>query len=132
MVPWSGSIKPAMNRVHTTWAGILRHYWTGPRPISFIWSGKVILGLGFASPNITLPDQMNMILVLVLSNKCMVSNSSAVSLFLFNPSSQTVHLFLQRASPNAPARQPNYINKMSANMAAVISTEIFLKLGEQL
>ena len=37
--------------------------------IIFIWSGKVTLGLGFVSPNITLPDQINIILVSVLSNK---------------------------------------------------------------
>ena len=41
--------------------------------IIFLWSGKVILGLGFASPNITLPDQINMIMVSVLSNKFIIS-----------------------------------------------------------
>ena len=54
-------------------AGIIKHLLdrTSPNTI-FIWSGKVILGLGFASPNITLPDQINMILVSVLSNKCII------------------------------------------------------------
>ena len=51
---------------------ILYTYWTGPRPISFIWSGKVILGEAKPSPNITLPDQINMILGEVLSNKCFI------------------------------------------------------------
>ena len=36
--------------------------------IIFIWSGKVILGEAKPSPNITLPDQINMILGEVLSN----------------------------------------------------------------
>ena len=36
--------------------------------IIFIWSGKVILGEAKRSPNITLPDQINMILGEVLSN----------------------------------------------------------------
>ena len=40
--------------------------------IIFIWSGKVILGEAKPSPNITLPDQINMILVSVLSNKCFI------------------------------------------------------------
>ena len=40
--------------------------------IIFIWSGKVILGKAKPSPNITLPDQINMILVSVLSNKCFI------------------------------------------------------------
>ena len=44
--------------------------------IIFIWSGKMILGLGFASLNITLPDQINMILVSVLSNKCILLRNS--------------------------------------------------------
>ena len=49
--------------------GIIKHLLDRTSPnIIFIWSGKVILGLGFASPNITLPDQINMILVSVLSN----------------------------------------------------------------
>ena len=49
-------------------AGIIKHLLDRTSPsIIFIWSGKVILGLGFASPNITIPDQMNMILVSVLS-----------------------------------------------------------------
>ena len=34
-----------------------------------IWSGKLILGEVKPSPNITLPDRINMILVSVLSNK---------------------------------------------------------------
>ena len=38
--------------------------------IIFIWSGKVILGKAKPSPNITIPDQINMILGEVLSNKC--------------------------------------------------------------
>ena len=38
----------------------------------FIWSGKVILGEAKPSPNITLPDQINMILGEVLSNKCFI------------------------------------------------------------
>ena len=62
-----------MDRVHTTWAGIIKHLLDRTSPnIIFIWSGEVILGLGFASPNITLPDQINMILVSVLSNKCIL------------------------------------------------------------
>ena len=40
--------------------------------IIFIWSGKVILGEAKPSPNITLPDQINMILGEVLSNKCFI------------------------------------------------------------
>ena len=40
--------------------------------IIFIWSGKVILGEAKPSPNITLPDQINMILDEVLSNKCLI------------------------------------------------------------
>ena len=40
-------------------AGIIKHLLDRTSPnIIFIWSGKVILGLGFASPNITLPDQI--------------------------------------------------------------------------
>ena len=73
MGSWPESIKRAMDRVHTTWAGIRKHLLDKTSPnIIFIWSGKVILGLGFASPNITLPDQINMILVSVLSNKCII------------------------------------------------------------
>ena len=73
MVSWSGSMKRAMDRVQTTWAGIIKHLLDRTSPnIIFIWSGKVILGLGFASPNITLPDQINMTLVSVLSNKCIL------------------------------------------------------------
>ena len=54
-------------------AGIIKHLLDRTSPnIIFIWSGEVILGLGFASPNITLPDQINMILVSVLSNKCIL------------------------------------------------------------
>ena len=53
--------------------GIIKHLLDRTLPnIIFIWSGKVILGLGFALPNITLPDQVNMILVSVLSNKCIM------------------------------------------------------------
>ena len=40
--------------------------------IIFIWSGKVILGEAKPSPNITLPDEINMILGEVLSNKCFI------------------------------------------------------------
>ena len=40
--------------------------------IIFIWSGKVILGEAKPSPNITLLDQINMILGEVLSNKCFI------------------------------------------------------------
>ena len=40
--------------------------------IIFIWSGKVILGEAKPSPNITSPDQINMILGEVLSNKCFI------------------------------------------------------------
>ena len=40
--------------------------------IIFIWSGKVILGEVKPSPNITLPDQINMILGEVLFNKCFI------------------------------------------------------------
>ena len=40
--------------------------------IIFIWSGKVILGEAKPSHNITLPDQINMILGEVLSNKCFI------------------------------------------------------------
>ena len=53
--------------------GIIKHLLDRTSPnIIFIWSGTVILGLGFASPNITLPDQINMILVSDLSNKCII------------------------------------------------------------
>ena len=37
-----------------------------------IWSGEVILAEAKPSPNITLPDQINMILGEVLSNKCFI------------------------------------------------------------
>ena len=40
--------------------------------IIFIWSGEVILGEAKLSLNITLPDQINMILGEVLSNKCFI------------------------------------------------------------
>ena len=40
--------------------------------IIFIWLGKVILGEAKPSPNITSPDQINMILGEVLSNKCFI------------------------------------------------------------
>ena len=40
--------------------------------IIFIWSGKVILGEAKPSPNITSPDQINMILGEVLSNECFI------------------------------------------------------------
>ena len=64
-----------MDRVHTTWAGIIKHLLDRTSPnIIFIWSGEMILGLGFASPNITLPDEINMILVSVLSSKCIISS----------------------------------------------------------
>ena len=54
-------------------AGIIKHLLDRTSPnIIFIWSGKVILGLGFGLPNITSPDQINMILVSVLSNKCIL------------------------------------------------------------
>ena len=54
-------------------AEIIKHLLDKTLPnIIFIWSGKVILGLGFASPNITLPHQINMIFVSVLSNKCII------------------------------------------------------------
>ena len=54
-------------------AGIIKQLLDRTSPnIIFIWSGKVILGVGFASPNITLSDQINMILVPVLSNKCII------------------------------------------------------------
>ena len=60
-------------------AGIIKHLLDKTSPnIIFIWSGKVILGLGFASPNITLPDQINMILVSVLSNKCIIYSSECL------------------------------------------------------
>ena len=42
------------------------------RNIIFIWSGKVIMGEAKPSPNVTLPDQINMILGEVLSNKCFI------------------------------------------------------------
>ena len=62
-----------MDRVHTMWAEIIKHLLDRTSPdIIFIWSGKVILGLGFVSPNITLPDQINTILVSVLSNTCII------------------------------------------------------------
>ena len=80
---WSESIKRAMDRVHTTWAGIIKHLLDRTSPnIIFISSGKVILGLGFASPNITLPDQINMILVSVLSNKCIIDHVHATPLVI--------------------------------------------------
>ena len=51
-------------------------YYTDPdrteTNIIFIWSGKVILGEAKPSPNITLPDQIKMILGEVLSNKCFI------------------------------------------------------------
>ena len=53
-------------------AGIIKHLLDRTSPNIFIWSGMVILGLCFASPNITLPDQINMILVSALSNKCIL------------------------------------------------------------
>ena len=54
-------------------AGIRKHLLDKISPnIIFIWSDNVILGLGFASPNITISDQINMILVSVLSNKCII------------------------------------------------------------
>ena len=61
-------------------AGIIKHLLkrTSPNIIS-IWSGKVILGLGFASPSITLPDQIDMILVSVLSNKCIIDQACNVT-----------------------------------------------------
>ena len=40
--------------------------------IIFIWSGEAILGEAKPSPNITLSDQINMILGEVLSNKCFI------------------------------------------------------------
>ena len=40
--------------------------------IIFIWSGKVIMGEAKPSPNITLSDQINMILGEILSNKCFI------------------------------------------------------------
>ena len=40
--------------------------------IIFIWSGNAILGEAKPSPNITLPDQRNMILGEILSNKCFI------------------------------------------------------------
>ena len=73
MASWYGSVKRTMDQVHTMWAGIIKYLLDRTSPnIIFIWSGKVILRLGFASPNITLPDQINMILVSVLSNKCIL------------------------------------------------------------
>ena len=64
MASWSGSIKRAMDRVHTTWAGIIKHLLDRTSPnIIFIWSGKVILGEA---------NQINIILVSVLSNKCLI------------------------------------------------------------
>ena len=54
-----------MDRVHTTWEGIIKHFLDRTSPnIIFILSGKVILG--FTSPDITsFPDQINEILVSV-------------------------------------------------------------------
>ena len=46
--------------------------------IIFIWSGKVILGEAKPSSNITLPDQINMILVSLLSNKCFIIPANVV------------------------------------------------------
>ena len=40
--------------------------------IVFIWSGKVISNEAKPSPNIILPDQINMTLDDVLSNKCFI------------------------------------------------------------
>ena len=66
-------IKMCDGRVRTTWARIIKRLKDRTKTnIIFICSGKVILGLGLASPNITSTDQMNMILVLVLSNKCIL------------------------------------------------------------
>ena len=71
LVSWSQSIKRAMDRVCTFQVvdGNIKHLLDMTLPnIIFIWSGKVILELGFSSPNIILSDQINMILVSVLSN----------------------------------------------------------------
>ena len=58
------SHKKALNNIH-----LLDRTETN---IIFIWSGKVILGEAKPSPNITSPDQINMILGEVLSNKCFI------------------------------------------------------------
>ena len=50
--------------------------------IIFIWSDKVILGEAKPSPNITLPDQINMILGKVLSNKCFIIPAHIVCTWL--------------------------------------------------
>ena len=64
-------------------AEIIKHLLDRTSPnIIFIWSGEVILGLGFASPNITLPDQINMILVSVLSNKCIIYVAKFINAFI--------------------------------------------------
>ena len=47
------------------------------------------------------------------------ANSSAVSLFLFKPLSQTVQLLFTKSITKRPARLPNYIKKMAANMVPV-------------
>ena len=71
-------------------AGIIKHLLDKTSPnIIFILSGKVILGLGFASPNITLPDQINMILVSVLSNKCIIKE-----FFKQNPNQLEVYIYI--------------------------------------
>ena len=49
---------------------ILYTYWTGPRPISYLF------GEAKPSPNITSPDQINVILGEVLSNKCFIISTT--------------------------------------------------------
>ena len=58
------SLSPALDSIH-----LLDMTETN---IIFIWSGKLILREAKPSPEITLPDQINMILVSVLSNKCFI------------------------------------------------------------
>ena len=63
--------------------------------IIFIWSGMVILGKAKPSPNITLPDQINMILGEVLPNKCFIIPAHVVctrSIARFiNPDQETIY-----------------------------------------
>ena len=70
--------------------------------IIFIWSGKVILGEAKPSPNITSPDQINMILGEVLSNKCFIIPAHVVctrSIARFIDSDQEAIYHVARSAP---------------------------------
>ena len=59
--------------------------------IIFIWSGKVILGEAKPSLNITLPDQINMILGEVLSNKCFIIPAHVVCTRSTDPDQEAIY-----------------------------------------